>query len=127
MDLIVLTFVAGFATATLIFWPLLQKAQRDAAPQPAIGRTPKHRRTAQSSPVVVPKQPAPADEAKPAEKTEKTEAKSGEPVISIAFVPEPERVDMPELPTDLYSQRYEARFNRARKRLERLRAQINEQ
>lgn len=34
---------------------------------------------------------------------------------------------MPSLPTDLFAQRYQARFNRSRGRLERLRAQFNDQ
>ena len=28
MDLIIMTFVAGFAMATLVFWPLLHRAHR---------------------------------------------------------------------------------------------------
>lgn len=116
MDLIVLTFVAGFAVATLVFWPLLQRAQRRSPLPVTSGR---HRKTTQNTPAVVAEQKT--EEPEPKKDTERTE-----PVISIAYA-EPEPVDMPELPTDLFSKRYEARFNRARKRLDRLRTQINEQ
>ncbi|GAA2820896.1 hypothetical protein [Saccharopolyspora taberi] len=117
MDLIVLTFVAGFAVATLIFWPLLQKAQRRPVQPPPVPRTPKHRKTTQSSPVVVPRQTAPAEQ-------EPKKKETAEPVVSIGYAPE--AVEMPELPTDLFAKRYEARFNRTRRRLERLRAQVEE-
>ncbi|QUH00509.1 hypothetical protein HUO13_06470 [Saccharopolyspora erythraea] len=124
MDLLVLSFVAGFALATLIFWPMLQRAQR----QP--GTSAKRATTSCSATRLdhagaEPPKPDPVVVAGPGHETGLDPEAVAESAVPQRREPEP--VEMPSLPTDLFAQRYQARFNRSRGRLERLRAQFNDQ
>ncbi|WP_245776185.1 hypothetical protein [Saccharopolyspora flava] len=126
--MLVLMFVCGLAVATLVFWPLLHRAQRKAAEtqQPEAAPRGKHALGAAA---------APAAGTETAEKTEgegeKTD-REGEPTqpvkIDEAIAPqprEPEPMVMPEIPTDIFEARYQAKFNRSKRRLERLRSEIS--
>ncbi|MCI2416155.1 hypothetical protein MOQ72_01860 [Saccharopolyspora sp. K220] len=141
MDLLVLMFVTGFAVATLIFWPMLHRANRRLAETGVsdAGYTPKgkHALRPPATPKVIPRrreaeeQPAPAEakaEPEPQVETETKAEAEPEPSESASVAPQQraaERIEMPALPTDLFEKHFEAKFNRSRQRLARLRSEIN--
>ncbi|MFI0464041.1 hypothetical protein ACH347_08175 [Saccharopolyspora sp. 5N102] len=134
MDLLVLMFVTGFALATLIFWPLLQRANRRLAEsgvsEAAIAPKGKHAlRTPDAparsaSPTVIARRPS-TDQAAPAESEPKPEEPRPALVAPQQRTAEP--VEIPELPTDLFEKHFEAKFNRSRQRLARLRDEIGKE
>ncbi|MEU5850575.1 hypothetical protein [Saccharopolyspora shandongensis] len=134
MELLVLMFVTGFALATLIFWPLLQRANRRLAESGISEATivPKGRHALRTPdapaksapPTVIPRRPS-ADQAAPAEPEPKPEEPQPAPVAPQQRTAEP--VEIPELPTDLFEKHFEAKFNRSRQRLARLRDEIGKE
>ncbi|MER7015948.1 hypothetical protein ABT324_31315 [Saccharopolyspora sp. NPDC000359] len=133
MELLVLMFVTGFALATLIFWPLLHRANRQLGEQEAAPRGKHALRTPVPVPPTVtrrtttPPQPAPepTDPEQPAAEAGPTGAPEVAEVAPTQRTAEP--VDLPELPTDLYEKHFEAKFNRSRQRLARLRTEISKE
>ncbi|GAA4875698.1 hypothetical protein [Saccharopolyspora cebuensis] len=159
MDVIVLSFVTGFALATLIFWPLLHGAKRRLTEAGVIESPPKGRHALRTEAATAPR---PAAAPKSAEKEPTAEAAKAEPVADVPRQPEPkadasaapdreaepvppespaettqpsepvppeahpeDKGDIPVLPTNLFEEHFEARFNRSRQRLERLRSELN--
>ncbi|MER6990760.1 hypothetical protein ABT337_29585 [Saccharopolyspora hirsuta] len=144
MELLVLMFVTGFALATLIFWPLLHRANRQLGEQEAAPRGKHALRTPAPAPPTVtrrttaPQQPTPepTEPEQPAAETKQSAAEAeqpaaeAEPSESPAVAPAQrtaEPVELPELPTDLYEKHFEAKFNRSRQRLARLRTEISKE
>ncbi|MGW3467352.1 hypothetical protein ACWDKQ_02500 [Saccharopolyspora sp. NPDC000995] len=149
MDLLVLMFVTGFALATLIFWPLLNRANRRLAEsgvaEPATAPKGRHALRTPPAPVkpvtptVIPRRPS-TDEQPPATEPD-TEAKTGSDAEtrsqaeSEARRPAPvapqqrsaEPAEVPQLPTDLFEKHFEAKFNRSRQRLARIRDEISKE
>jgi hypothetical protein len=140
VDLLVLMFVTGFALATLIFWPLLYRANRrlaetgvsDAATTP-IGR---HALCTPAKPKVVARRPGTDAKATASPATTPTTAPATEPAPVPAqrkqapVAPQQrsaEPVEVPVLPTDLFEKHFEAKFNRSRQRLARLRDEISKE
>ncbi|MDA3627847.1 hypothetical protein OU415_20595 [Saccharopolyspora sp. WRP15-2] len=136
MELLVLMFVTGFALATLIFWPLLHRANRRLGEQESAPRG-KHALRAPTPPTVTRRTPEPTAAAEPAEPAESaeaaesTEAEAEQPAAEVQAVAPAQRtsepVELPELPTDLYEKHFEAKFNRSRQRIARLRAEISKE
>ncbi|MEV0696756.1 hypothetical protein AB0I53_02355 [Saccharopolyspora sp. NPDC050389] len=134
MDLLVLMFVTGFALATLIFWPLLQRANRRLAEsgvsETAIAPKGKHAlRTPagppkSAAPTVIARRPS-TDQAAQEEPEPKPEEPQPVPVAPQQRTAEPGEI--PELPTDLFEKHFEAKFNRSRQRLARLRDEIGKE
>lgn len=128
MELLILMFVCGLAVATLVFWPLLNRANRRATESQQATPRGKHALGAAS---------AQAADSETAENSPNTEAeKTGregdgeatQPVKVEVTAPQPrvpEPMEMPELPTDIFEARYQAKFNRSKRRLERLRSEIS--
>lgn len=151
MDLLVLMFVTGFALATLIFWPLLNRANRRLAEsgvaEPATAPKGKHALRTPVTPVkattptVIPRRPSTDDQAPTAEPEPEPEAKSEiEPEAKSEAEPEArqpvpvapqqrsaEPAEIPQLPTDLFEKHFEAKFNRSRQRLARIRDEISKE
>ncbi|MFC7342288.1 hypothetical protein [Saccharopolyspora griseoalba] len=146
MEMLFLLFLCGFAAATLIFWPLLNRANKragdsgapqrgrhalDAAAAPAKPATKAATTTstATTSTTATSSSAQPEDDPNGEETgTEQTGGESTQPVsMDAAPQPrEPEEDPMPELPTDLFETRYQAKFNRPKRRLERIRAEIGQ-
>lgn len=120
MELLVLMFVTGFALATLIFWPLLHRANRQLGEQESAPRG-RHALRTPAPPTVTRRTTAP----QPTEPEQPAEAKPSEPVAPAQRTAEP--AELPELPTDLYEKHFEAKFNRSRQRLARLRTEISKE
>jgi hypothetical protein len=124
--MLVLMFVCGLAVATLVFWPLLHRAHRKTTESQQTAPHGKHALRATSAP----KDSATTPEASGSdEKTDREgDGEATQPVKIEATAPkprEPEPMEMPELPTDIFDARYRARFNRSQRRLERIRAEIS--
>lgn len=150
-DLVVVAFLLGIGAGALIFWPMVRKARHRLAAQRACThslsrgvhalRDPSALRmadstTASATAVTVltaqRRSPAPddnqADERAPDAKDSADRAMSDQANADLPTAPQPrisEPVAVPQLPTDLFEQHYEARFDHARKRIERLRAQLD--
>lgn len=131
-----LLFLCGFAAATLVFWPLLNRANKRAAESssPQRGR---HALAAASAPAkpaarkTATAVPAAKPEGEPVGEGSEggaAGADSTQPVAVDSAPPprEPEEDPMPELPTDLFENHYQAKFNRPKRRLERIRAEISQ-
>lgn len=115
-----LTFVSGFAVAALVFGLVRRNQRLNAA-----ARTPKHalgNPPATATPATTPAAPPVAEKQRREEERPEEDDNPTQP-DQLGM----ELTDIPALPTDLFHQRYEAKFERTRKRLERLRAQLNEQ
>ncbi|MGW1681152.1 hypothetical protein [Saccharopolyspora sp. NPDC002376] len=131
MELLVLMFVTGFALATLIFWPLLHRATRQLGEQESAPRG-KHALRAPTPPTVTRRTPEPTTPTEPTESAEAVEPAEAEQPAAEAQAVAPalrtaEPVELPELPTDLYEKHFEAKFNRSRQRIARLRAEISKE
>ena len=144
MELLFLLFLCGFAVATLIFWPLLNRANQrssgsrapqrgrhalDAASAPA--KPAARAATTTGSAAATTTSAAANSEGTSAGEGTETEQTGGESTqpVSVDAAPqprEPEEDPMPELPTDLFETRYRAKFNRPKRRLERIRAEIGQ-
>ncbi len=142
-DLLVLAFLAGFAVATLIFWPMLKRRRpREISRQSTAGAG-KHalREGAAAKPAGRSAHVyTPGTHAQPA-RTRVAVAEPGgedsgvrdtlpaEDADAATAVPEPREREPIELPppADLYQQHYAARFNRARTRVARIREQLDGQ
>lgn len=138
-DLILLAFAGGFAIATMIFWPLLHRAQhrfdhhgrlrsatgKHARPEPANAKgTKAAARTADAgftSVTATSTQPSAA--ASDTAGRDVTNASEQSSVVPAPRQSEP--VELPE-PNDLFRQHHAAQFNRSRERLARLRSQLND-
>ena len=134
MELLVLMFVCGLAVATLVFWPLLNRANRKATEsQQASPLRGRHALGAATAPAAVSdKSESSGSEitSKPEEEKEsgRGDGEATQPVKVEVTAPqprEPEPMEMPELPTDIFEARYQAKFNRSKRRLERIRAEIS--
>jgi hypothetical protein len=149
-DLLVVAFILGFGCATLVIWPMVRRARhrlaahRASAHSLSVGkyalRKPSALKMTDSTtasatavtilaaqrrkPVVKRPEPAPTPEDSAAEPSPLEQANADLPTAPQLRITEP--VEMPPLPTDLYERHYEVQFERARKRIERLRAQLNE-
>lgn len=149
-DLVVVAFLLGVGAGALIFWPMVRKARHRLAAQRACThslsrgahalRDPSVLRMADSTTasatavtVLAAHRRAPASGGQAGEHAPRTES-SSEPAMTdqanadLPTAPQPaisEPVAVPQLPTDLFEQHYEARFDHARKRIERLRAQLD--
>ncbi|WP_406692438.1 hypothetical protein REH65_11655 [Saccharopolyspora sp. ID03-671] len=127
MEMLFLMFVCGLAVATLVFWPLLHRANRkaEASQQPEAAPRGKHALGAAAAPG---EETATAEASSEGEKTDR-EGEPTQPVkIDEAIAPQPrapEPMEMPEIPTDIFEARYQAKFNRSKRRLERLRSEIS--
>ncbi|MBE9374450.1 hypothetical protein IQ251_08305 [Saccharopolyspora sp. HNM0983] len=137
MDLFVLMFIVGFALAALIFWPLLHRANRRLADRETIAGRANTNPPAQRRPSTGgPKHAAPVT---PAAETGSAEqaARAGAPAVAgidedtqpdlQPVLPQQrtnEPIQIPILPTDLFEKHFEAKFNRSRQRLARLRAEL---
>ncbi|MGP4021365.1 hypothetical protein [Saccharopolyspora sp. 5N708] len=145
MDLLVLMFVTGFAVATLIFWPLLHRANRRLAEtgvsessttpngkhalRPAALRNPATPKVIPRRPTSTEDQPTPSESKAESEvQAEPEQVEPEEQVESVRVAPQQrsaEPIEMPVLPTDLFEKHFEAKFNRSRQRLAKLRSEIN--
>ncbi|GAA0524388.1 hypothetical protein GCM10011581_44590 [Saccharopolyspora subtropica] len=114
MDLLVLMFVSGFALATLIFWPLLHRANQRLA-ESGEAHPPRGRRTVRTPAAP----PRPAVTEQPADAAAEPEPAPQQPTAG--------PVEIPVLATDLFEKHFEAKFNRSRQRLARLRAEISKE
>jgi hypothetical protein len=152
-DLVVVAFILGFASAALVFWPLLRRGKQRLAAQRACThslsrgrhalRDPLAARTANTTTasatavtVLAAHRRSPAPGRAHAEESPSPESPQadGRPTVAeqanadLPTAPQPriaEPVEVPQLPTDLFERRYEAQFEHARKRIERLRAQLD--
>ncbi|WP_461157864.1 hypothetical protein [Saccharopolyspora tripterygii] len=131
--MLVLMFVCGLAVATLVFWPLLNRANRKAAESQSTTPHGRHALGAASAPAAesedtTSKDTAPKAEAGDEEKSDRGgdgEATQPVKIKAVASAPrEPAPMEMPELPTDIFDTRFKAKFNRSKRRLERIRAEI---
>lgn len=139
MELLFVLFLCGFAAATLIFWPLLNRANKRSAE----GRSPQRGRHALGTPSAPAATTAASTRttgsttasastsenaaAGPEEGTEEETGGESTQPVSVDAPPErrePEEVEMPDLPTDLFETRYQAKFNRPKRRLERIKAEV---
>lgn len=129
LDLLFLAFVAGFAVATLIFWPMLERAHN---PNPNRGRTsgrhalqrPQHRNGATAIGRIIPDRPqqAAAKAAMASGSTAVTELPDESATTGSNGADQDSQI--PVLPTDLYQQHHAAQFEHIRSRLATLRAQL---
>jgi hypothetical protein len=151
LDLIVLAFFGGIALATLIFWPLLHRAQQQLAVAERSGYSPRGgkparpkpsttqpistaSRTATKATIVMPRTDS-AHEVNPTSATlldpgtAPTSASADDESVGTDWskISIEEQLEVSTQPTDLYEQHYEAKFERTRKRLARLKQQLNEQ
>jgi hypothetical protein len=156
-DLLVLAFLLGFGCAVLVLWPMVRRArhrlaaQRASAHSLSVGkyalREPSALKTTDSTTASatavtilaaqrrtpVTDRPAPRPAPSPETSPETSASPSAVDEQANADLPTApqqritESTEMPPLPTDLYERHYEVQFERARKRIERLRAQLNEQ
>jgi hypothetical protein len=149
-DLVVVAFLLGIGAGALIFWPMVRKARHRLAAQRACThslsrgahalRDPSALRmadstTASATAVTVltahrrsPALANQADEGATDAKDSADRSMSDQANADLPTAPQPrisEPVAVPQLPTDLFEQHYEARFDHARKRIERLRAQLD--
>lgn len=129
--MLVLMFVCGLAVATLVFWPLLNRAHRKAAESQSTPTRGRHALGAASAPAAESKDTPKDTEAEATGDGEKTDREGdGEATqpVKIKAVPpaprEPVPMEMPDLPTDIFDTRFRAKFNRSKRRLERIRAEI---
>ncbi|QIZ36241.1 hypothetical protein [Saccharopolyspora sp. ASAGF58] len=147
MDLLVLMFVTGFALATLIFWPLLNRANRRLAEsgiaEPATAPKGRHALRTPAAPVkpatptVIPRRPSTdnqpsATEHEPetgsdAETRPEAEPEASRPAPVAPRQRPAEPAEVPQLPTDLFEKHFEAKFNRSRQRLARIRDEISKE
>ncbi|PKW14736.1 hypothetical protein [Saccharopolyspora spinosa] len=149
MDLLVLMFVTGFALATLVFWPLLNRANRRLAEsglaEPATAPKGRHALRTPAAPVkpapptVIPRRPSTDDQPPATEPEAETETWSDAETRSEAEPEAPrsapvapqqrsaEPAEIPQLPTDLFEKHFEAKFNRSRQRLARIRDEISKE
>ncbi len=125
MEVLVLMFVCGLAVATLVFWPLLHRAHRKAAESQQAAPHGEHALGASA----VEHSATTPEASGSGEKTDRGgDGEATQPVAVEATAPkprEPEPMEMPELPTDIFDARYRARFNRSQRRLERIRAELD--
>lgn len=150
-DLVVVAFLLGFGAGALAFWPMVRKARHRLAAQRACThslsrganalRDASALRMADSTTasatavtVLAAQRRSHASGSQDAEHTP-AEGSSGDSPMAeqanadLPTAPQPrisEPVAVPQLPTDLYEQHYEAQFAHARQRIERLRAQLND-
>lgn len=133
--MLVLMFVCGLAVATLVFWPLLNRANRKAAESQSTAPHGRHALGAASAPAAESEDATSKDTASKGagaaggeEKTDREgDGEATQPVKIKAVAPaprEPVPMEMPELPTDIFDTRFRAKFNRSKRRLERIRAEI---
>ena len=137
--MLVLMFVCGLAVATLVFWPLLNRANRKAAESQSTAPHGRHALGAASAPSAESEDAtskgtaskgaaSKGAEAGGEERTDREgDGEATQPVKIKAVAPaprEPVPMEMPELPTDIFDTRFRAKFNRSKRRLERIRAEI---
>jgi hypothetical protein len=144
ISLLFVTFVAGFALSALIFWLVQRRAQHQhigrAASTPSGGkhalRTSARQKPADSGhtasatavTVLAAQGDTTVSETASSSAESSIDAEATHPDLPIAPQQRTEEpVEIPPMPTDLFERHYEAQFERARKRIERLRAQLNEQ
>ncbi|RRO19423.1 hypothetical protein EIL87_04825 [Saccharopolyspora rhizosphaerae] len=134
MELLVLMFVCGLAVATLVFVPLLHRAKRMAAQSQQTGPRGRHAAVPGASPAKIgPRSAKTGSEPEAKADSEKTETEgendgeATQPVKVEVIAPRPqiEPMPMPELPTDIFEARYQAKFNRSKRRLERIRSELS--
>lgn len=130
MELLFLMFVCGLAVATLVFWPLLNRANRRATESQQTTARGRHALGAASAPATEPEHTDSASDAKSegdgAGREGDGEATQPVKVEVTAPLPRtPEPMEMPDLPTDIFEARYQAKFNRSKRRLERIRSEIS--
>ncbi len=136
VELIVLAIIGGFAVATLIFWPMLRRARlgsrRARNSRARAGPTGKHALRGKSA-------SAPASTTATDTTAAATTADTGSKPTSAddtvestttsrnSRVDQPSTQPIPALPTNLFAEHYAAKFDRTRKRIARLRTQLNGQ
>lgn len=137
-DLLILAFVGGFALATLIFWPLLHRAHRPATVSGSRGSvsTGKHalgtRGTTKAAGLTTlaatraarnPAEIAPGDKSSAGDRgfTVRTADPEG---AATPVRHEEEPADAELAPNDLFEQHHAAKFDQARQRLTRVRAEL---
>ncbi|MEB3368046.1 hypothetical protein [Saccharopolyspora mangrovi] len=133
MELLVLMFVCGLAVATLVFWPLLNRANRKATESQQASSRGRHALGAATAPAAGSEKTESSGSeiaSKPEEEKESSrgDGEATQPVKVEVTAPrprEPEPMEMPELPTDIFEARYQAKFNRSKRRLERIRSEIS--
>jgi hypothetical protein len=149
-DLVVVAFLLGIGAGALIFWPMVRKARHRLAAQRACThslsrgahalRDPSALRLADSTTASATAVAVLAAQRRSPGTGNQTEEHASDAVESagsamteqanadLPTAPQPrisEPVAVPQIPTDLFEQHYEARFDHARKRIERLRAQLD--
>jgi hypothetical protein len=136
-DMLLLAFAGGFALATLIFLPMLHRAQNrfalDGTPRRSIGRGKHARRAADSEQSKIASNSGGGTTAPiPAPAKQKAAAKQDAPVKQ---APAKEKVSAPQnrtedepapVPKNLYHEHHAAQFDRMHQRLARLRSQIDD-
>lgn len=148
-DLVVLAFLLGFGAGALVFWPMVRKARCRLAAQRACTHALSRGAQALRDPLVPRRADSPTASATAVtvlatqrraatpggQATERSEDSTGlspmaeQANADLPTAPQPrisEPVAVPQLPTDLFEQHYGARFEHARKRIERLRAQLHD-
>lgn len=148
-DLVVLAFLLGFGAGALVFWPMVRKARSRLAAQracthslsrgaqalrdPSVLRIVDSTTASATAVTVLSTQRRSAAAGKHA--SEGGDNSTGPSSVAdqanadLPTAPQPrisEPVAVPQLPTDLFEQHYGARFEHARKRIERLRAQLHD-
>ncbi|KEI44084.1 hypothetical protein [Saccharopolyspora rectivirgula] len=154
MDLLVLMFLIGFTLATLVFWPLLQRASRrpentstrsaptgkhalrpTARPQQAASELLERTKKATSEKGAQAGQDSASATSSTrirvqlAEKTgsDRLAEKTGSDRQSENAAAESDftALDIPELPANLFAKNFAAKFNRSRQRLNRIRTELD--
>lgn len=111
ISLMILTFFVGFAIAALIFWPMLRRAHQHPA---ARLRGSAFRPARKHVPLRIAAESGGATEFSLASKRKTEEALAAE------------LGELPEIPSGLFDKHHAKQFARARARIDRLRAQVNE-
>ncbi len=131
INLLILAFILGFALATLIFCPMLHRAQQHAAARrakqpprpvsrPPLAKAPADSRTAETG---LAKSRAAGSEAAQAAPAKSEPPATGSESANAETAPV-HLGDLPKMPTGLYQEHHAEQFEHTRARLERLRAQL---
>ncbi|QGK69113.1 hypothetical protein GIY23_05805 [Allosaccharopolyspora coralli] len=141
-DLLILSFVGGFAVATLIFWPLLHRAHQNRTRSAAASGRHHLRKPVRSGSTAVAKlggadgetsadaapAGAPDSATAPATATAASTDSSLADAGASASEASPESVDVPRQPTssDRFREHHAAQFEHTRSRIARLRDELSE-
>ncbi|MER2091603.1 MAG: hypothetical protein ABS918_02565 [Saccharopolyspora rectivirgula] len=145
MDLLVLMFLIGFTLATLVFWPLLQRASRRpentstrSAPTGKHALRPTARPQQAASELLERTKKATSEKGAQAGQDSASATSSTRIRVQLAEKTGSDRqsenaaaesdftaLDIPELPANLFAKNFAAKFNRSRQRLNRIRTELD--